>query len=160
MKKISLKKYLFSSIAIASVSLFLTACDKDESNDDNTKTYILSGSASGSQEVPAVTTNASGTLNGSYNSSTNTLSYNITWTGLSGAASVAHFHGPAATGVSAGVLLPIAITTAGTDGSAAGSVIVADSVETALLGGNVYYNVHTPANPDGEIRGQVSVNAN
>lgn len=162
MKNIFLKKYLFSSIAVASVSLLLTACDKEESdeNGNDNKTYTLSGSASGAQEVPAVTTSASGTLNGSYNSGTNTLSYNITWTGLSGVASAAHFHGPAEAGVSADVLVPITVTTPDINGSAIGSVVVTDSVESALLAGKVYYNVHTAANPTGEIRGQVLTNAN
>jgi hypothetical protein len=155
-----LKKYFFSMLMIGSTALVLTACDKDESNEDDNRTYTLSGTASGSQEVPAVTTTASGSLSGTYNSSNNTLNYTINWTGLSGVPSAAHFHGPAVAGVNAGVLLPLSITTSAIDGTASGSVVVADSVETALLDGKVYYNIHTVANPNGEIRGQVATSKN
>jgi hypothetical protein len=155
-----LKGYFLPAIAIFSSVLLVTACDKDDDDDDSQKTYTLSGSASGAQEVPAVTTDATGTLSGSYNTSSNTLNYTINWTGLSGIAAAAHFHGPAATGVNADVLLPLTITVNAMDGTATGTVTIADSVETALLDGKVYYNIHTAANPDGEIRGQVLTSPN
>lgn len=155
-----LKKYFISAMMICSAAVLLTACDKDDDDDNDNRTYTLSGNASGSQEVPAVTTNATGSLTGTYNSSSNTLNYTINWTGLSGVASAAHFHGPALAGVNADVLVPITISTNGVDGSATGSVVLVDSVETALLDGRVYYNIHTVANPTGEIRGQVSTTRN
>jgi hypothetical protein len=150
------KKHLFAFLAIFSGALLLTltACDKDDDDmDDNT--YTISGSASGSQEVPAVVTGATGNITGSYNSNTNTLNYNITWNGISGAASDIHFHGPAAVGVDAGAILPVVATTNGVNGNATATVVVDDAFEDALLSGNIYYNIHTVANPDGEIRGQV-----
>jgi hypothetical protein len=147
----------WSVLTIASASFVLTSCDKDDDDfNDSDKTYTISGDASGAQEVPAVTTTATGSLNGTYNAKTNTLNYNISWTGLSGTASAAHFHGPANAGVSADVLVPITITTNGVAGNATGSVVIVDSVETALLSGKVYYNIHTVAHPLGEIRGQIS----
>lgn len=155
------KKYFFSSLlATFSVALVLTACDKENSNEDNGRTYSLSGAASGSQEVSAVTTSAAGSLDGSYSSSTNTLNYTINWTGLSGIATSANFHGPAGAGVNADILLPLTITTNAVDGSATGSVVVSDSIENAILGGKVYYNVNTASNPNGEIRGQVLTSPN
>jgi len=162
MKSNFFRKTLFSALTIASAALIMTSCDKndDDDNNDNNKTYTISGSATGAQETPAVTTTATSTLTGNYNAGTNTLTYNINWTGLSGVVSVAHFHGPAAVGVAADPLLPIAITTNGATGSTSGSVVVADSVETALLDGKVYYNLHTAAHPTGEIRGQVAASSN
>jgi hypothetical protein len=156
------RKTLFSALAIAGTALIITSCDKDDDDDDddNNKTYTISGNASGAQEVPAVTTTATGALSGTYNARTNTLDYNISWTGLSGVASAAHFHGPAAAGVSADVLVPITITTNGVAGTATGSVVIVDSVENALLDGKVYYNIHTVAHPLGEIRGQVATSSN
>jgi hypothetical protein len=156
------RKTLFSSLTIASAALIITSCDKDDDDDnnDNNKTYTISGNATGAQETPAVTTTAAGTLTGTYNAGTNTLTYNISWTGLSGVVTVAHFHGPAAVGVAADPLLPITVTTNGATGNTSGSVVVADSVETALLDGKVYYNLHTAAHPLGEIRGQVATSAN
>lgn len=151
------KRSLFSYMAIFSGALLLTlaACDKDDDDVDDDNTYAVSGNASGSQEVPAVTTTATGSLSGTYNATTNSLSYTITWTGLSGIATDAHLHGPAAIGVSAGVLVPLTITTNAATGTATGTATLTDDAETALLSGNVYYNIHTVANVDGEIRGQI-----
>lgn len=149
------KGLLFSSCLAFTAVVGFTSCDKDDDDMNNAEQYTISGNASGNQEVPAVSGSAAGTLSGTYDKSTNTLNYNIGWTGLTGAPSAAHFHGPAATGVNAGVLVPIAITVNGATGGATGSIVVVDSVENALLAGNVYYNVHTVANPNGEIRGQV-----
>ncbi|HLG39575.1 MAG TPA: CHRD domain-containing protein, partial [Chitinophagaceae bacterium] len=48
------------------------------------------------------------------------------------------------------------ITVNGVGGTISGNTIVADSVETFLLDGRIYYNIHTAAYPNGEIRGQVT----
>jgi hypothetical protein len=157
MKKMSsLRKFAAATMILASSMFVISSCDdNDDGTDDNM--YSISGSASGSQEVPAVTTSATGTLTGTYNASNNRLDYTINWTGLSGVVSVAHFHGPAMAGASAGPIHDINITTNGVSGSTSGSVTVADSTESHLLNGRVYYNLHTIANPAGEIRGQVSL---
>lgn len=149
---------LSSCLAIFGVTTF-SGCDED--NDDMAKDemFTVSGNASGSQEVPAVTESGTATLSGNYNRTTNKLDYSINWTGLTGDAVAAHFHGPATVGVGAGVLVPINLTTNGINGKAEGSVVIADSVETALLDGKVYYNLHTALHPNGEIRGQVTTTA-
>lgn len=144
-------------------SLFIASCSKNDNDDDNLPehTHLVSGSASGSQEVPAVTSSGTGSLSGTYDANTNKLTYNITWTGLSGVATAAHLHGPAEPGVNAGVLLPLTITAnAAMNGAASGSAVISDEAETALLNGNVYYNIHTVQNVDGEIRGQVVIAMN
>jgi len=151
------RKTLFSALTIGAAALIISSCDKEDDNDNNNnKTYTVSASATGAQETPAITTSATSTLTGNYNAGTNTLTYNINWTGLSGVVTVAHFHGPAAVGVAADPLLPITINTNGATGSTSGSVVVADSVETALLDGKIYYNLHTAAHPTGEVRGQLA----
>jgi hypothetical protein len=136
-----------------------TGCSKDD--DNNTPApkvdYTLSGSASGSQEVPAVTTAGTGTVTGSYNSSTNLLNYTVTWTGLSGPATLMHFHGPALAGTNAGVALGITGFTSADAGSYTGSATLNDTQEADLLAGKWYYNVHTATNGGGEIRAQVAV---
>lgn len=142
-----------------SMACIITSCDKDDDDIDD-KTYTISGSASGSQEVPAVATSATGALSGSYNAKTNLLTYNITWTGLSGNVVVAHFHGPADPGVSANPIHDISIMTNGMTGSTSASVTVADSTESHLINGKLYYNLHTVLYPGGEIRGQVSATPN
>lgn len=147
----------FLTAIILSAALVLASCDnKDDDLDVNNRTYTLSGNASGSQEVPAVTTSATATLNGSYNANTNMLNYTITWTGLSNIVTNAHFHGPAAAGVNAGAMHSLNLTVNGVSGTASGSILVADSTEVHLLSGKVYYNLHTALHPTGEIRGQVT----
>ena len=132
---------------------------KDDDDIDNDNSYALSGNASGSQEVPTNTTTGTATLSGTYNANTNSLNYTINWTGLSNNLSVAHFHGPAAVGVSANPMVDITIGTNGMSGSASATVTVTDAFETALLAGNIYYNLHTALYPNGEIRGQVTASA-
>lgn len=153
-------KPLYHTFFAALLSLALISCDKDDDDDDdnnNNNTYQLSGNASGAQEVPAVTTTASGSIEGSYDADDNTLSYTIDWNGLSAAPAATHFHGPAAVGVGAGVALPITLPAgAGTTGSVNATATLTETQEADLLAGRWYYNIHTPNYPDGEIRGQVA----
>ena len=73
--------------------------------------------------------------------------------GLSGPATAAHFHGPAEAGKNAGVEVPI--PNAGTS-PVEGSATLTEAQAADLTGGKLYVNVHTAANPGGEIRGQVT----
>jgi len=157
MKTIRFGKVIGLSAVIIATTLLVTSCykNKDYTN-NNSSTYALSGNASGSQETPSNTTTGTATLTGSYNASTNSLQYNISWSGLTGAATAMHFHGPAMMGVSADVLVGLDITTNGLSGNGTGTITVNDAFETALLAGQVYYNIHTALYPAGEIRGQVT----
>lgn len=159
MKTIGLFKKAFLAATILASALLITSCEKDNVDDDD-DTFTVSGTASGSQEVPAVATAGSATLTGTYNSSNNLLEYTINWSGLSGALTVAHFHGPAAAGVSASPVVDIVITTNGVSGTASGSATLTSDVESYLLAGTLYYNLHTAANVNGEIRGQVTATPN
>jgi hypothetical protein len=80
------------------------------------------------------------------------LSWTIVYSGLSGPVTGAHFHGPATPGVNAGVLVPFA-------GSLASPITGSKQLTAAqiaqLKSGLWYLNLHTAANPGGEIRGQV-----
>ena len=158
MKAIQFFKTVIPAVALSSLFIF-SSCDKDD-DDDDIKTYTISGDANGSQEVPAVSTGAIGTLTGNYDVSTNVLNYNITWSGLSGNVNAAHIHGPAMMGENAGVIHPLNVTTNGLSGVISGAVTLSDSTETQLLAGNLYYNLHTAMHPNGEIRGQISTSRN
>ena len=57
----------------------------------------------GAQQVPPVQTSGSGTANLTYDPSTRVVTWNITFSGLSSQATMAHFHGPAPAGKNAGV---------------------------------------------------------
>lgn len=135
----------------------IAACDGDDDDEGGKIEFTLSGNANGEQEVPAVNTMATGTLSGVYNKNTNLLSYNITWSGLSAAPSMMHFHGPAAAGANAAPIVTISNFTAADAGTATGTATLTDPQETDLMNGLWYYNIHTPNHPNGEIRGQVIV---
>jgi hypothetical protein len=103
------------------------------------------------QEVPP---NASaGWGNGSitYDRISNQLTWSIAYDSLSAPLQSAHFHGPAATGVNAGVMIPINVSFSPLQGSA----VLTEAQEADLMAGRLYVNLHTPTYPNGEIRGQV-----
>lgn len=102
-------------------------------------------------EVPPKTGDGKGTLDASLDTSTKVLTYTLTYSGLTGPATMAHFHGPAAVGANAGVLVPIPVKPSPIKGSAK----LTDAQITDMETGKVYVNIHTAANPGGEIRGQV-----
>jgi hypothetical protein len=106
----------------------------------------------GASEVPPTTTAGKGTADIDYDPATKKLSWKVTYTGLSGPATAAHFHGPAESGKNAGVAvaIPNAVSS-----PAEGSATLTDAQAADLTSGKYYVNVHTAANPAGEIRGQV-----
>ena len=107
----------------------------------------------GASEVPPTTTAGKGTADIDYDPATKKLSWKVTYTGLSGPATAAHFHGPAESGKNAGVA--IAIPNA-TSSPVEGSATLTDAQAADLTSGKYYINIHTAANPGGEIRGQVT----
>lgn len=157
MKTINFRKATWLSAMIIAVSLIVVSCYKNRDGINNSTTYALSGNASAAQEVPPNSSTATGTLTGSYNAATNSLQYNINWSGLTGVVTGMHFHGPASVGVSADILVGLDVTTNGINGNGSGTITVNDAFETALLAGQIYYNIHTALYPAGEIRGQVTV---
>jgi hypothetical protein len=107
---------------------------------------------SGDQEVPVVATGGSGSANVRLQG--NRLTLEGEFAGLSGAARAAHIHGSAARGTNAGVLFPLNFT-ADTRGTLSGTAELTDAQLEQLKAGLYYVNVHTPANPGGEVRGQL-----
>ena len=104
-------------------------------------------------EVPPNASNGSGTADVSYDTQSKKLSWKVSYSGLTGPATAAHFHSPAEPGKNAGVMIPIQnIATSPAEGSAT----LTDAQAADLMAGRVYVNVHTAANPGGEIRGQVT----
>ncbi|MFY3740847.1 MAG: hypothetical protein HMLIMOIP_001292 [Candidatus Nitrosomirales archaeon] len=90
-----------------------------------------------------------------FDPSNNELSWSIEFSGLSGPATAAHFHGPANAGTNAGVQVNIG-EVSGLVSPMEGSAELTPEQASSLLEGLLYINIHTQANPDGEIRGQVS----
>ena len=114
-------------------------------------TATFSATLSGAAEVPANMSPGSGSLEATLDKSTNQLTWKMTYIGLSGPATMAHFHGPAMPGANAGVVVPFASAVSPVEGKA---TLTAPQVAD-LMAGKWYANVHTAANPGGEIRGQL-----
>ena len=106
----------------------------------------------GAEEVPPVETSATGTTDVTYDTDTKKLTWTLEYSGLSGDATAAHFHGPADPGENAGPVVPIPDFASGSQGEAD----LTDEQAADLEAGRWYVNVHTAANPGGEIRGQVT----
>ena len=107
----------------------------------------------GKSEVPATTSTGKGTADIDYDAATKKLSWKLTYSGLTGPATAAHFHGPAGPTEKAGVA--VAIPNAATS-PVEGSAMLTDAQAADLVAGKYYINIHTAANPGGEIRGQVT----
>lgn len=107
---------------------------------------------SGASEVPPTASNASGSVEAKLNQQTNELSWTVTYSGLSGPATGGHFHGPAVAGQNAGVVIPI---TGGLASPVQGVASLTATQAADLMAGKWYVNLHTAANPNGEIRGQL-----
>jgi hypothetical protein len=107
----------------------------------------------GASEVPANTAAGKGTADIDYDPASKKLSWKVTYSGLSGPATAAHFHGPAAAGANAGVKVPIPNATSS---PVEGSATLTDEQAADLVAGKYYVNIHIAANPGGEIRGQVT----
>jgi hypothetical protein len=117
------------------------------------ETVRLHATMNGQAEVPAKTTNGTGTVEATLDTMSKKLDYTATWGGLSGPATAAHFHGPAAAGANAGVVVPWAKDPAS---PFTGTATLTDQQQADLLAGRWYANVHTTQNPGGEIRGQMT----
>ena len=104
-------------------------------------------------EVPPNASPATGSADVDYDPATKKLTWTLTYSGLTGPATAAHFHGPADAGKAAGVKVPIP---GATSSPAEGSATLTDEQAADFLAGKYYINVHTAANPGGEIRGQVT----
>lgn len=109
----------------------------------------------GSQEVPPVITDGTGSAAITFDSTSNRLSWSILFSGLSGPATAAHFHGPALAGANAGVQVNIG-ELSGLTSPMNGSAILTPEQASSLLEGSMYINIHSESNTGGEIRGQVS----
>jgi hypothetical protein len=116
-------------------------------------TIQLKATLEGAGEVPATTSTGHGTLTATLDSTSNELKYHVVYDGMTGPVTAAHFHGPAAVGVNAGPQVPVpkSALTSPIEGTA---TLTAEQAKD-LLDGKWYFNLHTAANPGGEVRGQV-----
>lgn len=125
----------------------------------------------GSNQVPPSVTSATGAVTASYDTVTKRLSWKGSYSGLSGPATAAHIHGPAAAGTNARLVFWISENNGqcsqgecklNSDAKAQpltnpfeGSATLTDAQAIDLTGGMYYVNIHTDAYPRGELRGQL-----
>lgn len=135
------------SIAGLAVAAFLGAAPAAVA-----ETIHFKAALSGKNEVPPNTAKAFGKAEMTYDTASKKFAWTITFSGLTGPAIVAHFHGPANAKKIAGVAVLIGnkITS-----PAKGSATLTDAQAAELTAGNWYINIHTAAHKPGEIRGQV-----
>ncbi|RUZ78048.1 CHRD domain-containing protein [Mesorhizobium sp. M7A.F.Ca.US.006.01.1.1] len=124
--------FLFASPALAAMEKFKATLD-------------------GSQQSPPITTKGKGTATFTFDTTKKKLSWNVKYSGLSGPATAAHIHGPAAMGQNADPVIPFKKLKS----PIKGSETLTDAQAADLEAGKYYVNVHTAANKDGEIRGQI-----
>jgi len=116
------------------------------------ETVTLTSELKAANEVPPNASTATGAAEASFDTGTKTLTWKITYSGLTGPAMGAHFHGPSEPGKNAGIVVPFKSP----ETPITGSAVLTDAQAADLLGGKWYANVHTQANPGGEIRGQMT----
>jgi hypothetical protein len=115
-------------------------------------TVTLNANLKASSEVPAKDSAGTGTLTATLDTETLQLKYHVVYQGLTGPVTAAHFHGPAAEGINAKPQVPVK---APFDSAIDGTATITAEQEKDLLDDKWYFNLHTAANPGGEIRGQV-----
>ena len=143
-------RYVFAGIAAVSVAV-LSGCGlmNRQSNLVAFTTQLRAAN-----EVPVNASPGTGSVDAVFNKDTNLFRWKANYSGLTGPATAGHFHGPAAVGVNAGVVLPWPTPMSAT---MEGSATLTPAQVADLMAGRWYANVHTAAHPGGEVRGQMIV---
>ncbi len=134
-----LRRIALNALAIGLASLAMGASSEE-----------LKVVLSGSQEIPPVTTAASGTATITVNAD-KTVTGNATIAGM--AVTVAHIH-EAAAGTNGAIIIPL-VKTADNVWSLPPGARLSDSQYESYKAGKLYFNIHSEAHRSGEIRGQI-----
>ena len=143
-------RFAFAAMAVVAAAT-MTGCGMMS---PSSNMVALTTQLRGANEVPPNASQGSGSVDAVFNKDTNLLRWKVNYTGLTGPATAGHFHGPAAVGANAGIALPWpSVMSTPSEGSA--TLTAAQAAD--LMAGRWYANVHTAANPGGEVRGQMTV---
>jgi len=153
-----------AAAVIGAAAIVVAAASCGDSTGPKPKTYVAN--LSPANEVPVKTTTGTGVVT-FVDNGTAGIAWTMTLTNMTNVIA-SHIHGPAAAGVNANVIinlfLPIrppetgtltGIVGTGTITNASNPSVSLDSLRVLFNNGNAYVNVHTTANPGGEIRDQV-----
>ncbi|HXE17027.1 MAG TPA: CHRD domain-containing protein [Stellaceae bacterium] len=126
--------------------------------DAQTKTVTVNMTEA--HEVPPHQGSGAGTATLILDPATKSVSWKVTWQGLSSTAIMAHIHGPASPTANAGVQVNLASKDLKMGdplpNPLEGKATLTDAQWTDLMAGKDYINVHTTNNKGGEIRGQIA----
>jgi hypothetical protein len=109
----------------------------------------------GAQQVPPVQTPATGTAELTYDPATRALTWTLSYSGLSGPATMAHLHGPAAAGKNGPPVIWLSPKGSPVLAPVKGEATLTPEQAQQFSAGEWYINVHTQDHQAGEIRGQV-----
>ena len=118
------------------------------------ETLHFATSLKGADEVPPTDSKGTGKVTATLNTVDKKFSYTVTYAGLTGAATMAHFHGPAGPGANAPPV--VAVPMSALANPMKGSATLTDAQIGDLKSGQWYFNIHTAAHPGGEIRAQIA----
>jgi hypothetical protein len=138
-----------AAVTLAGAVAWLAGCQSMDPMMMGSQTVTLSGA----NEVPAVSTTASGTGTVTIKDD-RSVSAKITVTGMTATAS--HIHEGAA-GANGPVIVPFTKTADNTFEAAPGAKLT-DAQYASYKAGNLYVNVHSAKNPGGEVRAQLKGN--
>ncbi|MEO8021300.1 CHRD domain-containing protein [Polaromonas sp.] len=146
-------RYTFrSALVVTAAFVLLAGCKLMPAPQSNLATFTTQ--MRGANEVPPAASNANGQVDAVLNKDTRLLRWQLSYSGLSGAATAGHFHGPAAIGANAGVALPF---TGSVTSPMSGQATLTPAQADDLMAGKWYANIHTAKFPAGEIRGQMTL---
>jgi hypothetical protein len=117
----------------------------------------IQATLTGAGEVPPNNSPARGLMEGTFDTDTNTLTWTVTYSGLSSPPIAAHFHGPVSyLGLTPEENAPIQVGTPGNLASPFHGVAKIDNTQAKdLKDGRWYFNLHSKDFVAGEIRGPV-----
>lgn len=140
---------------VIAIALLAMAMSLNTYADHLSAKFLFAARMNGGQEVPAVTTNALGLATFYLNSTRDTLCFEMTATGLSGNITGLHIH-DGVSGTNGPVLVNMQPYLDGNTlkGTLTGSSLTSSLIQK-MFNGELYLNLHTAANANGEIRGQI-----
>jgi hypothetical protein len=116
------------------------------------ETIHYKATLTGAAETPPTDSKGTGTLVATFDPATRKLTWTVDYSGLTGPAIAAHFHGPAPVGKAAPIEVPLKPPLAS---PMKGSAILTPTEAKNLTDGMMYFNIHTAEHKPGEIRGQM-----